>query len=242
MILGLGFLLLIRLRTINLLSSVLDVSEIQPRNLGKDCDVHVELSEVEETSVVQESDSVEEEETSVIVEVESVVQEEKSDVHKEVRQEEDESLEERKLDDEEDDFVVQKKHWQGMLILRNTGKKSYGFNSRKRLKFKLGLFELLVSQLSTSQKKSKTVEIRNKIFKDRNINEEISNGYDLIGTQLGKPSVITCFKSQMSLFFRERSIVECHNGSINIDQTHSGRIHQSPRSKSTLLRWIQWRR
>lgn len=123
MILGLGFLLLIRLRTINLLSSVLDVSEIQPRNLGKDCDVHVELSEVEETSVVQESDSVEEEETSVIVEVESVVQEEKSDVHKEVRQEEDESLEERKLDDEEDDFVVQKKHWQGMLILRNTGKK-----------------------------------------------------------------------------------------------------------------------
>ena len=131
LILGLGFLLLIRLRTINLLSSVLDVSEIQPRNLGKDCDVHVELSEVEETSVVQESDSVEEEETSVIVEVESVivevesvVQEEKSDVHKEVRQEEeDESLEERKLDDEEDDFVVQKKHWQGMLILRNTGKK-----------------------------------------------------------------------------------------------------------------------
>ena len=124
LILGLGFLLLIRLRTINLLSSVLDVSEIQPRNLGKDCDVHVELSEVEETSVVQESDSVEEEETSVIVEVESVIVEVESDVHKEVRQEEeDESLEERKLDDEEDDFVVQKKHWQGMLILRNTGKK-----------------------------------------------------------------------------------------------------------------------
>ncbi len=52
LILGLDFLVLIRLRTINLLSSVLDVSEIQPRIFEKDFDVHVELSEVEETSVV----------------------------------------------------------------------------------------------------------------------------------------------------------------------------------------------